>query len=150
MFNPKFTGMKNVIVSTMLLVVMVVSAAAQSCSVPPPVDKKATLGKWQGNYTQNGEIKTLQVEFQEADEQIVPYVDMPGHRMKNTRFEFKFCGQKEVHLKKVNVDNTTFEFVGVPQGDKITGRLTIRQGDKRLGDEIFTLTRASQTITAVN
>ena len=142
--------MKNVIVTTMLLAVMVVSASAQSCSVPPPVDKKATLGKWQGNYTQNGEIKTLKVEFQEADEQIVPYVDMPGHRMKNTRFELKVCGQKELHLKKVNVDNTTFEFVGKPQGDKITGRLTIRQGDQQLGDEIFTLTRASKALTAVN
>lgn len=139
--------MKNVMVSTMLLVVTVVSAAAQSCSVPPPVDKKATIGKWQGNYTQNGEIKTLQVEFQEADEQVVPYVDMKGHGMKNARFEMKVCGQKELHLKKVNVDNTTFEFVGKPQGDKITGRLTIRQGDKQLGDEIFTLTRASQALT---
>lgn len=142
--------MKNVIVTTVLLAVMVVSAAAQSCSVPPPVDKKATLGKWQGNYTQNGEIKTLQVEFQEADNQVVPYVDMPGHRMKNARFELKVCGQKELHLKKVNVDNTTFEFVGKPQGDKITGRLTIRQGDQQLGDELFTLTRTGQALTAVN
>lgn len=142
--------MKNAIVLTLLLAVMVISAAAQSCSVPPPFDKKAALGTWRGNYSQNGEIKPLQVEFRESDEQVVPYVDMAGHRMKNTRFEMRVCGQKELHLKKMNVDNTTFELVGTPQGDKFTGRLTIRQGDKRLSEEIFTLTRTSQALTAVN
>lgn len=142
--------MKHVLVLTMLLAVMITSAVAQSCSVPPTIDQKATLGTWHGNYTLNGEIKTLQVEFKEADQQLVPYVDMQGHRMKNTRFELKICGSKELHLKKVNADNTTFEFVGTPRGDKITGRLTIKQGDSRLSEEIFTLTRTAPAFSAVN
>jgi hypothetical protein len=141
--------MKNAFVLTMLLAVMVTSAVAQSCSAPPVIDQKAALGTWHGNYTLNGEIKTLQVEFREANQQLVPYVDMSGHRIKNTRFDLKVCGSKELHLKKVNADNTTFEFVGTPRGDKMTGRLTIKQGDSRLSEEIFTLTR-SAAFTAAN
>jgi hypothetical protein len=150
MFNQNFSIMKNALVLTMLLAVMVIPATAQSCSAPPSIDLKATMGKWHGNYTLNGEIKTLQVEFREADQQLVPYIDMPGHRIRNTRFELKVCGSKELHLKKVNADNTTFEFTGTPKGDKITGRLTIRQGGNRLTEEIFTLTRSAPALTAAN
>jgi hypothetical protein len=147
MFNQKLSIMKNALVLTMLLAVMITSAAAQSCSAPQTIDKAATLGTWRGNYTLNGEIKTLRVEFQEADQQLVPYVDMPGHHIKNTRFELKICGLKELHLKKVDADNGTLEFVGISKGDKITGKLTIRQEGKQPSDEIFTLTRSASALT---
>jgi len=141
--------MKKVNVIMLVLAFVATAASGQVCTPPKPIDMKAAIGRWQGNYTQNGEIKSLQIEIREVNQKLVSYVDMPGFGLRNTSFETKVCESQEFHMKKTDAGKLSLEFVGKTKSEnKMSGRLSIKKGDQDMVEEIFTLTKVGGEMTS--
>ncbi len=126
------------------------SASAQFCTPPTPLTQKNVVGMWRGNYTLNGEIQPLQIQFREIDRQITAYLDLPDQGLQNARFDTKVCASQEIHMSKSNVGQVSLEFVGSPKGNVMSGRLSIKKGSADMGSEVFTLRKTETSVSSTD
>ena len=133
--------MKTIYALIVCVLVLGVSVRAQVCPPAQPIDEQAAVGIWTGHYTENGAIRNLKIEFKVLGGQLVSYIDMPDRGLRNSRFETSICSSMELHMKKLNVDNIALQFIGKPEGNRMSGRFMIGENCSTARADTFSLVK---------
>ena len=96
---------------------------SQSCPIPEPLDKAMVIGTWKGSFTLDGEIKSLQLNLSEKNNELNTQLVIPFISKKNIETETEICQSEELHIK-FNVNDKNYELVGRIKNKKMSGKLS--------------------------
>jgi len=135
------------LVTTVLLALtMTTKGFSQSCPIPDPLDKAMAMGTWQGNFTLDGEIKSLQLDLSEKNNALQTQLLIPFISKVFIQTDTEICQSEELHVK-FQVDNKDFELVGRINNNTMSGKISSRNSSPFTADnsiqEIFSLKKSN-------
>lgn len=134
--------MKSIqLILTIVLALSCTHAFSQSCPVPTPIDQKALLGTWKGSFSQQGEFKSLTIRLESGNSEPVATVSIPSMNQNNQAYQASSC-RNHVHLKYNSISGETLEFVVSPNGNSMSGKLTIKKNSD-VTEEVFALRKSN-------
>ena len=140
--------MKKISLNAFLIGALLLSTIgfSQSCPIPEPLDKEMAIGSWTGNFTLDGEIKSLRLNLSAKNNELNALLTIPFISKKNIKTETEICQFEELHIK-FKVDNKNYELVGRIKNTKMTGRLSLKNDSLFSSEdniqEIFSLKKSN-------
>jgi|GEM_PF-1642884 len=138
--------MKSSFFSLSLITILYFLAAtpmmAQSCSAPPPVNKAALIGDWEGSFTYNNEIIPLQIQLVDGKKkkQMKAITSISALNIPETQMDAWLCKSNELHMRVDLPDSRVLKLIGTPDKGKIVGRMVYYGTNGEIAArEVFTM-----------
>ena len=144
--------MKNLFfkISVCLILLVTSISYSQSCPIPEPLDRALAVGKWKGNFTLDGEMKSLELNLSEKKGELTSELTIPFISKKSMDSETEICQSEELHIEfKVNDKN--YELVGRIKNKSMSGRISSKRSSslfsknpsEEIVQEIFSLKKVN-------
>ena len=136
--------MKNLLLKTLVLTALLITSMgfSQSCPIPETLDKTMAIGIWKGNFTLDGQIKSLQLNLSEKNNELKVQLLIPFISKQSMATETEICQSEELHIK-FQVDKKNYELVGRIKNKTMSGKLSSKStslfSSEDVIQEIFSL-----------